>query len=333
MGRKCGEIHAASVGQRFVEIPDAANRTGGLRSKSDDTKVRVYQSENKFRVMEYPERIPIINAAYYPALKFSIGVFAHHPTPIKDRCALPYYDRLSRKENLTVFSRVRSLGADTSLYCMDVIEILGYRQPCVLGDGFSYKVAEILALCGDIDTCVPVGSEYDSGGLQGRMLVIRANPSPLTAYHSVSCNISLPFYLIKGSDSEDCRKYSSEEADQLKADFNLFPYGLPLCLLGSVMFGYGYWKAKLGSNIDFKWLAILVFGGLVILTYGMYLISDTAQSSENVVQEFIVRVVSHPAHSSSVPPPSGSRPVAMPLLRIESSLLFYRQKFGSIPSS
>jgi hypothetical protein len=307
--------YTPSVSKRFIEIPDAANRTTVLWAKSDSAKVRIDQPENKSCVVGYPERIPIINATYYPALKFSIGAFARHPTPIKDRCALSYYNRLSRKENLTVFSRIRSLGADTSLHCMDVIEILSYRQPCVLGDGFSHKVAKILALCGDVDTCIPVGAKYDSAGRQGRMLVIWANPSPLTAHHSVSCNISLPFYLIKGSYSEDCRKYSSEEADELKADFDLFPYGLPLCLLGSVMFGYGYWKAKLGSNIDFKWLAVLVFGGLIILVYGVYLISDTSQSSKDIVQEFRVDMVSHPAHSFFVPPTSDFRPVGMLLSR------------------
>lgn len=83
------------------------------------------------------------------------------------------------------------------------------------------------------------------------------------------------------------------------------------------MFGYGCWKAKLGSDIDFKWLALLVFGGLVVLTYGVYLISDTPDGSQNIIEEFNVQRI-RPAmfgQSFSVLPPSDSPRVAMPLSR------------------
>lgn len=76
-----------------------------------------------------------------------------------------------------------------------------------------------------------------------------------------------------------CSPYKS---DYFETDFNLFPYGLPLFLLGCVMFSHGYWKARIGTDIDFKWIAVLVFGGLFLLTYGVYVISDYTNGSPSV---------------------------------------------------
>src|SRR5581483_5285448 len=55
---------------------------------------------------------------------------------------------------------------------------------------------------------------------------------------------------------------------------NLWPPGLTLSLLGFVIFAYGYWNAKFGSNLNWPWLPVFVFGGLLMFACGVFMLLE-----------------------------------------------------------
>ena len=57
--------------------------------------------------------------------------------------------------------------------------------------------------------------------------------------------------------------------------------------LGFIMFAFGYWKARLGSNLRLPVLLVLVFGGLALLGYGAWNIPYPVTIIYPVEGEFI----------------------------------------------
>ncbi len=112
-----------------------------------------------------------------------------------------------------------------------------------------------------------------------RLRADNLNPGPISSFQLPLHNsdllvssVGLRSNLLKREISQASEHESSGNSKNLQARFNLWPPGAALSLFGFVVFAYGYWNAKFGPNINSPWLPVMVFGGLAIFTWGIFIL-------------------------------------------------------------